>query len=257
MPDGYPAGGGGLPPVPTAELVAVGPYPDALLDELPGSDPHSRYELRETVALAFVAALQLLPPRQRSVLLLRDVLGWSAREIADALETSVAAVNSALQRARATLKQRLPPPGEAGVVPEEVERAVVRRFLAAWEAADLEALAAVLTEDVLLTMPPMPLWYQGREGVTRFFGTVPAGGRIDRIRLVPTRVNRLPAAAAYMPDPDGTHRAYGMMVLRLRGDAIAEITGFADPALFPSLGLPQAVGGTGGSAPSSVQAGGS
>jgi RNA polymerase sigma-70 factor (ECF subfamily) len=260
-PPGFPPGGEGPPPVPTAEVVPLGPYPDALLDELPSSalDPQARYELSESVGLAFVAALQLLPARQRCVLLLRDLLGWSAQEIADALGTSVAAVNSALQRARATLDARIA--GEArerAPLPEQAERAVVRRFLDAWESADLDALAALLTEDALLTMPPMPLWYRGAAAVAGFFGTVPAGGRLEQIRLVPTRANRTPALAAYMPGEDGVHRAYGMMVLRIEAGGIAEITGFADPRLFEAFGLPQelAEGGVGGSAPSSVHAGG-
>ena len=233
-----PAAGGG------GDALHLAPYPDALLDELeaPLANPAARYDLRESVQLAFLAAIQLLPPRQRAVLILRDVLGWSAREVADLLDSSVAGVNSALQRARATLESlRLEGRLNTGrtVPPNEVERALLRRYVEAWEAVDIDGLVMLLKEDAVLTMPPFPFRYQGRSSIADFFSSVPAGGALDQIRLLPTRANRQPALAAYVRDPDdGIHRAYGLMVLTLDGDTIAEITGFADPTLFRLFGLP-------------------
>ena len=222
------------------ELNHLQPYPDVLLEEAASPGPEARYELRESVELAFVAAVQLLPPRQRAVLLLRDVLGWSAAETADALESSVAGVNSALQRARATLERAR----ELGTPPHEPPRAgreatVLRRFMAAWDAVDIDGLVRLLADDALMTMPPVPTYLRGAEEIGRFFATVPAEGRLDEIRLVLTRANAQPALAAYVRDPDdGVHRAYGVMVFALRGESIAGIVGFADPSLFETLRLP-------------------
>jgi len=211
------------------------PYPDSLIDMV-ADDPSGRYELRESVELAFLAAVQLLPPRQRAVLLLRDVLGWRAAEVASMLDSSVASVNSALQRARATLDERrrsgdLAP--AAGLTSAAVERELVGRFMRAWEGVDIDGLVALLREDALLTMPPTPLGYRGPAAIREFFATVPSGGRLDRIRLVETRANSQPALAAY---EDGG--AYGLMVLGIAGAAIASVTGYADPTLFPLFGLP-------------------
>lgn len=238
-PDAQP-----LSSVALEEVVHLAPYPDSFLAELdagPGS-PAARYDLRESVELAFLAAIQLLPPRQRAVLILRDVLGWSAREVADLLDSTVVSVNSALQRARATLERRRREGRlrAGGAAPsDEAERSLLRRYLAAWEAVDIEGLVALLKEDAVLTMPPFPLRYEGRRAIGSFFATVPAGGALDRIRLVPTRANHRPALAAYVQDLDGrTYRAYGVMVLTLDGDEIAEIWGFADPTLLPLFGLP-------------------
>src|SRR5919108_3257794 len=152
------------------------PYPDSLLPE--AADPSARLDLRESVALAFLAAIQHLPPRQRAMLVLFDVLGWSASEIAELLETSVAAVNSGLQRARSTL-DRQPPPQPA----EEEERALLKRFVEAWERVDIEGLVELLREDAVLAMPPEPMWFSGREAVGEFFATVPADGDLTRVRL--------------------------------------------------------------------------
>lgn len=229
---------------PEVEVVPLEPYPDLLLDQLEASadSAAARYDLGESVQLAFLAAIQLLPPRQRAVLLLRDVLDWSASEVAELLDASVASVNSALQRARATLARQR----EAGRLhrdreapSSDVERSLLDRYLAAWNAVDIEGLVALLKEDALLTMPPFPLAYRGRAAIAQFFATVPAGGALDRIRLLPTRANRQPALAAYVQDAQDAHyEAYGLMVLTLDGDAIAEITGFADATLFPHFGLP-------------------
>ena len=212
-------------------LLHVQPYPDRLLDEV---------ETRETVELAFVTAAQLLPPKQRAVLILRDVLDWSAKETAEALGDSVAAVNSALQRARAGLaRARLrgapshsPPPGED-------ERALLRRFMAAWDAVDVDGIVSLLAREATMTMPPEPLFVAGAEAIGNFFRTVPLDGRLDRIRLRPTAANRQPALAAYAWDDDTrTHRAYGVMVFALEGDVVAGIIGFADASLFARFGLP-------------------
>jgi RNA polymerase sigma-70 factor (ECF subfamily) len=225
---------------PDVEVTALTPYPDAWLAELPGSDdPAVSYEVGESVQLAFLTVVQLLPPRQRAVLLLRDVLGFSAADTAQMLQSSQPSVTSALQRARATLEThrssgrlRLASSPGAGA-----ERALAGRFTAAWRAGDIPALVSVLAQDCLLTMPPAPFGYRGREAIGTFFATVPAGGDLRAIRLIPVQANRQPAVAAYMRD--GTSAmAYGIMVLTIHGDAIGEITGFADPSLFPLFGLP-------------------
>lgn len=237
MPSPYPS-------TPDGESIPLAPYPDALLDELPSAttEPGARYDLHESVQLAFLAAVQVLPPRQRAVLLLRDVLGFAANEVAELIGSTTAGVNSALQRARATLEQRREnglleltrtPPGDS------VERSLVRRYVQAWESVDVPRLVALLREDAIMTMPPAPLLFRGREAIGSFFSTVPAGGALDEIRLLPTRANRQSALAGYVLDREAdVYRAYGIMVLTLDGEAIAEITGFSDPMLFPLFGLP-------------------
>lgn len=227
------------------ELAAyLQPYPDALLDELPSAEPGAEavVEQRESVGLAFLTAVQLLPPKQRAVLVLRDVLGWSAREVADTLDDSVPAVNSALQRAR----ERLERERRAGTfarehvaASEEAEKAVVRRFVAAWERLDLDGIVSLLADDSLLTMPPEAMRIVGPREIAGFFGTVPAGGHLERIRLLPARANGQPALAAYLQGDDGRFRAYGLMVLALDGERIAGITGFAElHGLLVRFGLP-------------------
>jgi RNA polymerase sigma-70 factor (ECF subfamily) len=213
------------------------PYPDRLLDQLtdPGADPAAVVAGRDSVALAFVAALQTLPATQRAALILRDVLAWPANEVADLLGTSVAAVNSALQRARARLAGGVAAP--AGSV-DPAERRVLEAFLRAWHARDIPALAALLRDDVTLAMPPQAILITGRAAVVEFFTTVPAGGRLDTIRLRVIRANGHPAVAAYLPDNGGECRGYGIMVLTTTGGHIGSITGFPDPSLFPIFGLP-------------------
>jgi RNA polymerase sigma-70 factor (ECF subfamily) len=216
------------------------PYPDTLLDELPDTDadPAAIAERRESVALAFVAALQLLPATQRAVLILREVLGWPAREVADLLDTTVAGVNSALQRARATLAAAPAADAARGRL-DDRQRQVLDGFLRAWHACDIPALAALLREDVTLTMPPQSILITGRVQVAEFFATVPADGRLDLIDLVVTRANGHPTVAAYLPDDStGDCRGYGIMVLTITDDQVATITGFPDPDLFPIFGLP-------------------
>src|SRR5262245_37996812 len=243
-----------LPPVevPPAATRATGieqvthlsPYPDRLLDELEATagNPVAYYDLRESVHLAFLAAVQLLPPRQRAVLLLRDVLGWSSRDVAALLDATTASVNSALQRARATVEQQRTKgcPGTVSTVPRDaIEHALVRRYIDAWEAVDLDRLVGLLRSDAVLTMPPFPLRYEGRRAIAAFFATVPYPGAIAHIRLMPTRANRQPAVAAYRLHPGGLkHRAAALVVLTVAGEAIAALTGFLDPTLFPVFGLP-------------------
>jgi RNA polymerase sigma-70 factor (ECF subfamily) len=226
---------------PVGEPTYLQPYPDRLLDELtdPAADPAAVVATRDSVALAFVSALQRLPATQRAVLILRDVLDFSARETAGTLATTVAAVNSALQRARAAL-----PAAPALVAPLSAsEQGIVDRFVRAWQHRDIDALSAVLRDDVTLHMPPEAAMFAGRAAVTHFFATVPADGRLDLIDLVPTRANGQPALAAYLPTPAGECRGYGVMVLAVTTDGIASITGFPDPALFGVFDLPLALPG--------------
>jgi RNA polymerase sigma-70 factor (ECF subfamily) len=222
-----------------AEVPWLEPYPDRLLDDLPhdGPDPAAVAEQRESVALAFVVALQQLTARQRAVLVLREVLSWSAAEVAGLLETTVPAINSALQRARAALGQPGPPAGSSARSLSLHEQEVLRRFMLAWQRRDLAGLAALLAEDAVLHMPPQSLRYVGREQVVRFLSTVPADGRLDLIRLVATGANGHPALAAYLPAADGTYRAYGVMVLVVASDGVQAITGFQDASLFGAFGL--------------------
>ncbi|HEY8471863.1 MAG TPA: RNA polymerase subunit sigma-70 [Natronosporangium sp.] len=229
----------GRRPVPAGEVSHLQPYPDRLLDQLPadGADPAAIIERRETVTLAFISALQRLPASQRAVLILRDVLAWTAREVAELLEVSVASVNSALQRARATLATAAP---GAGSALSDHEQQLLRRFVDAWERCDIPALAAVLREDVELRMPPEPS-IAGRDRVTHFFATVPAHGRLDQIRLVVTGANRQPAVAAYLRDWGERCQGYGIMVFTVADGAISVIHGFPRPDLFDRFGLPLTV----------------
>jgi RNA polymerase sigma-70 factor (ECF subfamily) len=234
------------PPEPSRmrEPIRLEPYPDSLLEGVVDSshEPHARYETREAIGLAFVAGLQRLPPRQRAVLVLRDVLGFRAREVAEMLEVSEASATSALHRARTALdadqseidREQVPLPSSRG------EREVVARFAEAFEAGDVEGVVSLLTGDAWLTMPPESLEYQGPAAIARFLSTVPAGGRLDLVRLVPTRANGQPAFGCYLRDPHAPiAHAYGLMVLTLRGDRVAAITGFADTSVFPHFGLPR------------------
>jgi RNA polymerase sigma-70 factor (ECF subfamily) len=206
------------------DLDYLQPYPDRLLDDL---------VTRETVELAFITAIQLLPPKQRAVLILRDVLGWSAKEVAEALQDSVGAVTSALQRARASLRGT----HRYHSVPDRGDRALVKRFMAAWDAVDIDALVALLTEDAVMTMPPERMRIAGAPAIGDFFAAVPQQGRLDEIRLLPTAVNRQPALAGYAL-ADGKHEPYGLMVLEIDGVRISGIFGFPDPWLFEQCGLP-------------------
>jgi RNA polymerase sigma-70 factor (ECF subfamily) len=233
------------PPEPTrlGEVVWLQPFPDALLEgvmEVP-LGPEARYEQSEAVSLAFVTAMQALPPRQLAVLVLRDVLGFHAGEVADMLDSTVESVNSALKRARAGLQRRRPPtsgrhpPPPAG---SPAEDALVARFVRAWESADIDALVALLTDDVFMSMPPMPFEYQGRDVVARFCaGLFDAGRRFD---LVPARANGQPAFGAYLRAPGGISHGVGLYVLTLTGDRICAMTRF-DNSVLPWFGLPRSL----------------
>jgi RNA polymerase sigma-70 factor (TIGR02960 family) len=222
------------PPEPTrlGEVVWLEPYPDALLE----GAVDVRYEQLETISLAFVTALQLLPPRQVAVLLLRDVLGFRASEVADMLDATVDSVNGALKRARAALARRQadhePPPAPGS----GAEADVAASFVRAWESADLDALVAVLTDDVSMSMPPMPFEYEGREVVARFSAAIFGAGR--RFDLVPTRANGQPAFGAYLRAPDGSSHGIGLYVLTLTGDRISALCRF-DTGVLGRFGLPR------------------
>jgi RNA polymerase sigma-70 factor (ECF subfamily) len=203
-------------------------------------EPDARYEQREAVGLAFMVALQRLPPRQRAVLVLRDVLAFRAAEVGEMLETSEVAVNRLLHRARRALDDddarldHAPSPGSPA------EQALVARFATAFQAGDVPAVIALLTDDALMIMPPEPAEYIGPEAIGRFLSTVPAAGALERFRLVPTRANGQPAFGCYLQDAHTPiAHAYGLMVLTLRGDRIAGLAGFADTAVFAAFGLPR------------------
>ena len=241
-----PPEGTSPPPPPTGigEPVWLEPCPNTLLEGMPGHhvQPEARYEAREAVGLAFVTAVQLLPPLQRAVLVLRDVLAFRAREVAEMLGVTEVSVNRALQRARHAV-ERAVPPGRRDLAPlpgSAAERELVARFTAAFEAGDIPGILALLTGDAVLTMPPEPLRYEKPDAIGGFLAAVPAGGALERFRLVPVRANGQPAFGCYLRDPQlPVARAYGLMVLTLSGDRIAAITGFADASVFGPFGLPR------------------
>jgi RNA polymerase sigma-70 factor (ECF subfamily) len=233
------------PPEPTrlGEVVWLEPYPDARLEraiDVP-LGPEARYEQTESISLAFVTALQVLPPRQLAVLVLRDVLGFHAREVADMLDSTVESVNSALKRARAGLQRRLPPAADREPPPASdspVEDAIVVKFVRAWESADLDALVALLTDDVFISMPPVPLEYEGRDVAARFCAVIFRAGR--RFDLVRTRANGQPAFGAYLRAPNGISHGTGLYILTLTGDRICAMTRF-DNNVLPWFGLPRSL----------------
>ncbi len=232
------------PPEPTrlGAVVWLEPFPDALLagavDVPPG--PEARYEQTEAISLAFVTALQVLPPHQVAVLVLRDVLGFHADEVADMLDSTLDSVNSALKRARASLERRwsavggqsAPAPGSAA------EEAIVAKFVRAWESADVDALVALFTDDVFISMPPMPFEYEGRDLVARFCSSIFSAGR--RFELVPTRANGLTEFGAYLQTPNGLSHGTGLYVLTLAGERISAMTRFENSVLA-RFGLPRSL----------------
>jgi RNA polymerase sigma-70 factor (ECF subfamily) len=229
---------------PLAEVPWLQPYPDEALEAVPSADaePEAEVVARETMELAFIAAIQLLPPKQRAALILRDVLGWSAAETAALLETSVPAANSALQRARATMKRRLPSrriEWTTGSDPTDEERALLDRYMDATNRNDPAAMVRLLREDAVCSMPPLDAWYVGNEAIVAAwveggFGTEGLG----RLQSVPVAANRQPAVAVYRRRPGETeYRPLALDVLRFEEGRVAEIVVFG-PAVFPAFGLP-------------------
>lgn len=232
------------PPEPTrlGEVMWLQPYPDtlhrAVVDAPLG--PEARYERTESISLAFVTALQVLPPRQLAVLVLRDVLGFHAGEVGDMLDSTVDSVNSALKRARAALQRRRPPAAlhQPPVPGSATEDAIVAKFVRAWESADLDALVNLLTDDVFVSMPPVPFEYEGKDLAARFCASVFREGR--RFDLVPTRANGQPAFGAYLRAPDGISYGTGLYVLALADRRISAMTRF-DSSVLPWFGLPRSL----------------
>lgn len=243
-PDRVVPAGVGADPAPS-EIPWLQPYPDRLLDVSTSAEdqPEARVVARETVELAYLASIQLLPPNQRAVLILRDVLGWSAKDTAELLDTSVASANSALQRARETMARHRPEHAEdwaPAAAPTAEERALLQRYIDAHHRADAAAVVEMLREDVRFTMPPQPLCYVGLDAVRELFETEAFGEKSPGpFRLVETWANRQPAAANYVRSGDDTKfRAFALDVLRIENGRIVEITTF-EPHLFPAFGLPE------------------
>jgi RNA polymerase sigma-70 factor, ECF subfamily len=229
------------PGPPLAESVWIQPYPDEALGTAEGyAAPEARYEQREAVELAFIAALQLLPATQRAVLILREVLGFSAREVSESLDTSVASVNSALQRARKTVEERLPDRTQQEtlrLLGDERVRGLVDAYVEAWGQGDIDAVKALLAEDAVFSMPPWSMWWRGRDTIAGF--APEAKDTCVNARSVPIRVNGQPAVAYYGEDADtGRHLPMAIDVITLEGALIKEITAFITPEIFPRLGLP-------------------
>jgi RNA polymerase sigma-70 factor (TIGR02960 family) len=244
----WPPPGVDIPkPSRVGEVIWLQPYPDMLLERLPDAapGPEASYEATEAISLAFVTALQTLPPRQRAVLILRDVLGFPTSQVAGILDSSEDSAASALKRARAAMRGQYPP-APAGPLPplpgSPGERDLVDRFTRAYQAGDVAGVVALLTEDIAVTMPPLSLEYHGRELVARFLAaTGLRPGR--RGRLIPTRANGQPAFGMYAQDPQaGIFHAAGLLVLTLAGDSICAMTGF-DTSVLPQFGLPRTLPG--------------
>ena len=228
----------GARPKPQADLPWLQPYPDLLLDEAP--EPGDAVVARETIELAFLAAIQHLPPRQRAVLILRDALDWSANETAAVLEMSVAGANSALQRARMTMKERLPADRlkwATAANAEEAERALLETYMEAWEQHDASQLVALLKEDVQMAMPPHPTWYEGRDAVAAFLASVAFAPGSEAHRFVPTRANRQPAFGVYRGE-GADARPFAIHVVGIESGLVADMHFFLYPELFSAFSLP-------------------
>ena len=227
------------PPEPTGfgEIPWLEPYPDSLLEDALEAGPEARYAQTESISLAFVTALQTLPPRQLAVLILRDVLGFHAAEVADTLDTTVESVNSVLKRARASA-QRLDEREPAPPTNSTSEQTLVAEFARAYESGDVDALVALFTTDIFVSMPPIPLEYRGLDVVSRLFAGIFGSGR--RVELVPTRANGQPAFGAYLRAATGIRHGSGLFVLTLSGDRIRAFTRF-DTSVLPWFGLPQSL----------------
>lgn len=225
------------------EVPWLQPLPDAAVGGQLPADPASVVATRASMRLALIAALQYLPPRQRAVLILRDVLGWHAREVAELLAISTAAANSVLQRARAQLERLAPEEDDIREPDDPVLRALLDSYAAAFETADVRLLTELLREDAVLEMPPMPTWFAGRELIGRFLARRVLL-RAGDFRLVPVGANFQPAFAAYERADDGVYRAHAIMVVTVRGGRIGRIASFNDDTLFPAFGLPAVMPGT-------------
>ncbi len=226
---------------PAPDVAWLEPYPDRRLDEIvdDAAGPHETVVARETVELVFLAAIQHLPARQRAALILRDVLGWTARETSEMLGTSVIAGNSALQRARATLKDHLPDrrlDWSRRTASEADERALLERYMNAWHHTDVDSIVALLKEDARLVMPPIPAWFEGRGTIGAFLARTPLAPGAARHSHVPTRANRQPAFAVFLEGDDGP-RPLGVTVLRIEGGLIAEIDIFMHPRLVRAFAV--------------------
>ncbi len=225
-------------PIPTSiyEPIWLEPYPDAYLNL--GDDPETQHAARETIRMAFIALLHRLPPRQRAVVILQDVVGWRAHEIADALDTTVLAVKSALHRARTTLAAA--PETHDDLALDEMQHHEVETYMRAWEDADIPTLVAMLTEDATFSMPPIPSWYQGKESIRRLMAkTVFAGEAKGRWRLVPTRANRQISFALYrVSERPGVYAGYGIQLLQFEGANIRDVLTFRVPELLRTFHLP-------------------
>jgi RNA polymerase sigma-70 factor (TIGR02960 family) len=228
------------PPDPTrlGEIVWLEPYPNTLLAAAFDAPlgPEARYEQTEAISLAFITALQTLPPRQVAVLVLRDVLGFPASEVADMLDSSLDSVNSALKRARIAVQRRPADADREPISGSACEDRVVAKFVRAWESADLDALVDLLTDGVFMSMPPVPFEYEGRDAAASFCASIfRAGPRFD---LVPTRANCQPAFGAYLRAPNGISHGTGLFVITIAGDRISAMTRFEN-SMFPRFGLPR------------------
>ena len=233
---------------PTPELTWLEPFPDEWLADATAGNPEARYSQAESISLSFLTALQVLPARQRAVLILRDVLDFSAIETAEVLELTVSSVNSALHRARKTLSQRY-----QGNIPEtsrmsladEKSKQLLDHYIQAWQAADVNSLVALLKRDAILAMPPSPSWYQGNAAIGEFLtatvlgdGSMFAGTSKNRWRLITTRANASVALAMYQRDEKDRYQAFGLQVLAWEGSKLAQIMNFIDPLLPTRFGLP-------------------
>src|SRR5919198_4008880 len=223
---------------PLVESVWIDPYPEEVEDG--HAAPEARYDRRESVELAFIAALQHLPATQRAVLILREVLGFSAREVAETLDTTPASVNSALQRARAAVEERTPPRSQQATLRalgDDQVRELVESYVDAWERGDVDAVVAMLAQDATFSMPPQAEWFHGRGAIAAF---LPRGPMAMRRRFLPARANAQPAFGTYRwVATEERFVANAIHILTLRGGSVADVTCFLTPALFPAFGLPE------------------
>jgi RNA polymerase sigma-70 factor (ECF subfamily) len=234
---GQPGAQAGDPLVEATEVSWLEPVPDVLVDATGASDPAAVVANRDTIRLAFVAALQYLPPRQRAVLILRDVLRWKAAEVAEALDTSVAAVNSALQRAHAQLAERAPSESTTTDDLDEEQRGMLDRYVQAFWDKDIDALVTMLAADAVWEMPPWTSWYRGAGNIGRLVATQCPGDAHD-MPMLATVANGQPAFGLYMRQPDGHFEPFHLQVLTLRGTEVTHVGAFFDTRLFATFGLP-------------------